>query len=118
KRLFTKRQEDPFEAHRESDRRDIGSAESAQHSIITSTAQDRALRANFSRIRQDLETSAGVIVEPAHQTRIHGIREPECIEGGEESIKMHAIVVGEAIEQHGSALTCDFVALVFRIEDS
>ena len=71
-------EDDPFDAGAEADARRRLATQQLDQAVVASAGADGALAAFFLRL--ELEDGARVVVEPAHQPRVHGVRDLQRIE--------------------------------------
>src|SRR5690606_34698316 len=65
-------EQDALEAHREADGGGLGPTQGLDHAVVASAAEQRVLGAELPGLGGQLEAGAGVVVDAAHEARVHG----------------------------------------------
>src|SRR5690606_20819829 len=114
----TEREQQPLDAQREADGRQVRATEGFEHPIVPATADQRVLRAELPLRRLDFEQRARVIVETAHEPRVHPVGDSERLEGAAEPFEVGAVVTLEHVEDRRGVGDDGAVAWILRIQNS
>ncbi len=89
--LRVAREQGSLDPDPEADARDRGATHLGGETVVPASPADRVL-GRVERLRRELERRAGVVVEPAHETRLELERDPECLQ-----TLLHPLEVGRSL---------------------